>query len=229
MSLAAERPARRRVHLIGTRAPAVLQRRAERHRGERRADALDRRIEPVEGGAPGPGRRSRRRSRRARRPRARRPGGSCARPTPRSRRGRAARACAGRSPRPRSRPRTRGARRRQAPRCTSRECATIVTSPPVAQRDRARRSAPGSASSGTSSRAEVERLVLDEHDRVGVGDRAQRAGRRRPPRGSASRPSARARASASSRGSGSAAPPPRWPAAALRAQHERHRQLARPT
>src|SRR6185295_11314130 len=45
-----ERRPGRRVHVISPRQPAVLERRAERDRGERRADPLDRRVEKVEGG-----------------------------------------------------------------------------------------------------------------------------------------------------------------------------------
>ena len=70
--------------LVRARQIGVLERRAERDRRKRRADALDRRVEVVERRSPAPAPRSRRRSRRARPPRARRRAGPCARPTRRS-------------------------------------------------------------------------------------------------------------------------------------------------
>ena len=60
--------------------------------------------------------------------------------------------------------------------------------------------------------AEVERLVLDEDDRVRVGDRRSRAARRRRRPCSASPPSDRARASSQASRLCECCAPPRWPA-----------------
>ena len=164
---------RRRAREVG-----VLERRAERDRRERRADAL-------RSGASSSSKAAACTSRRdlgaeaAVRDRLVRDDEPCrcARPTRRSSRGRAGRACAGRSPRPRSR-RRRAARRRASASSTIARQRDDRDVAALAQRSRASPIGTGPRSVGHLLRAEVERLVLDEDDRVRVGDRAREQPRR---------------------------------------------------